>query len=187
MHQNLSERSSLFSVRSPWSILAFIIICIFGYLQSRYHIIPGFIEIWNIKNNPLPFSEILRLMWIPIQTYVIISSGIALFLNIFFRLKDSIAENILLKMPYGFTEMPIIGLFYSPAPGFIEDSIVSFFKGLILGTILGLLFETKSGPLFSILMGISLCLFLGIFLNSIDAFLKIYLQKKNNRQKPISL
>jgi hypothetical protein len=100
--------------RSIWSLLGFIAVCGFGYLQFVHFLIPGFVEISSYNpNNPIPLSEFMKLIWVPIGAYSIIGVGTSLLINIFKKIK-SIQEK-----------------------GFIRTYISSVFSAIMLGILWG--------------------------------------------------
>jgi hypothetical protein len=183
MHQNTNRVKNLLAIRSPWSGLGLVIICVFGYFQIIHYFIPGFIEIWDSKTNSISFAKAMNLVWVPILAYTLISFGIGLVINTFANLDNGRIENIIPKLEYAILERPIIGLFgRSILPRFIEDVFVLFIQGIILGIATGLVMGIKHGLLSGVLLGISGWLFIYTCLHMIDICIQIYLQKKINKR-----
>jgi hypothetical protein len=127
--------------RSIWSLVGFIAICGFGYPLFVHFLGPGFHEIslYN-KDNPMDVSTGMRLIWVPITTYIIMSTGICLLIDAFRRqgLRAFGEQGIFLGLTVGIFGGTIGGLTVGFIMEFPVNPIVSLTSGLFGGFVLSL-------------------------------------------------
>ncbi len=144
--ENTIKLFNSFSIptRSIWSLIGFIAICGFGYLQFVHFLIPGFTEIfsYNEWDNPIDISTSLKLMWVPILAYIIVGTGISLLFSIFKKLSKFNKKGLIRGLIRGF----IMGL----ALGFIIGLIMG---GLIMGLALGFIISLTFSLIVGFIMG----------------------------------
>ncbi|MCF7831475.1 MAG: hypothetical protein K9M36_01130 [Candidatus Pacebacteria bacterium] len=144
--KNTIELFNSFSIptRSIWSLLGFIAICGFGYLQFVHFLVPGFVEIfsYNDLDNPMDISTAWKLMWVPILTYTIAGTGMCLLINIFKKLKGSNKKGLIRGLIRGFIVGMISSLSFGLFLGLLMGSalifVIALISGLFLGFFLGL-------------------------------------------------
>lgn len=71
--------------RSVWALIITIILGVFMYFQAIYYILPGFQEIK--AQESITFPESMRLIWVPLLSYIMIGGFILSSVSIFKKLK----------------------------------------------------------------------------------------------------
>ncbi|MCF7831514.1 MAG: hypothetical protein K9M36_01345 [Candidatus Pacebacteria bacterium] len=150
MQEAVSENKKIsfsISTRSIWSMLGFITICGFGYLQAVYFIIPGITEFLSyFDNEPVSIETSVRLIWVPIIGYLIIGTGICLLVNAFKKLNGYTEKGLISILVVGLM-ISFMGALSGIMTSFMMDNGIPFglVGGLILGVMIGLLWGLVVG------------------------------------------
>jgi hypothetical protein len=113
--------------RSIWSLVSLLFVGAFTYLQAVGYLIPGFHEIISLKRETTSISQI-GLVWVPIITYVLISTMICFTWRIFKSLKELGEDGLIMNLMVNL----VVGMPLSIIVGFVLYFLLGFNLGLIV-------------------------------------------------------
>ncbi len=140
--------------RSICSLLALIPLLGFTYLETVYHLIPRFNEIFSLTPKSTNLNH-LELVWVPIIAYILIATIVYLLLKIFKKLEGFNRECVIWGLTWGLIIGIIAGLIWGLTSGLIGsvngdligniilNIILDLIVGLILSLIIGLIIGLK--------------------------------------------
>ncbi len=142
--------------RSLWSALALVATVAFSWLQIVGYLGPGFEEIFSLEPKAMSINQI-ALTWVPIISYVLIATIIALAVNIFKPLKPMSEDGLIRSFAWGliggFVFGFIVGFIFGLIAGFVFGFSVGLLTALIWGLIVGYIVGFIAAFIWSLIIG----------------------------------
>jgi len=149
--------------RSVYSLLIFLVILGFTFLNFCYYLIPGFKELFSLDTKALTLNNIKEI-YLPIISYALISLNVIFFVRIFKKLKNPNNQRV-----------GLINLFFK---GLVIGGVVGLifgFIGLIVGLIISKVF---AGVFFGLMLGLTAGLIIGLIIGLVFGLLEELTSKK---------
>ncbi len=126
--------------RSLWSVLVFVLLCVFGYVQFVGFLIPSFKEMFSQTPQTINISHV-GLIWVPLIAYGLVAVITCLLVNIFRTLKTPDEYGLCSGMIAGFTVGIVIAIICGFVLGILHGVLINgkgFFWGLYIGFFVGI-------------------------------------------------
>ncbi len=134
--------------RSIWSTLGLITLFLFGWFQAVGYLVPGFKEISSFQDETATIND-AGLMWVPVISYLLISTVVCVAVNIFKPLKKfgdkGLIEGLVRGLAVGFSVGFAVGFFAIIDEGLIEGLVRGLAVGFSVGFSVSILFYLIEG------------------------------------------